>query len=216
MKVSNFFKTRYQFIHFVFFIALISVTPIYGSEQIQPFDWICIPGEKVGPITSRTTENDLVKIFGEQNITHEEFYVDEGYFELGSILFKGTSNEISILWEEPDKSGRRFPNRVIIDSKNANWQTDNGIRVGTSIENLVRINGKHILFAGFDWDYGGVVLDWNNGKLGKKSLSVRLQRKNFIDIPGTSGDGAELSSEDERLNPLELYVSRFDIILDKE
>lgn len=57
----DFVRTKYKSILFVFSIAFLSITPVSGSSPEQSFDWICIPGERVGPITSRTSEDDLIK-----------------------------------------------------------------------------------------------------------------------------------------------------------
>jgi hypothetical protein len=213
--MSRFIKPLFQHILFSFVSMLFISLSIYGNEAVQSFDWICIPGKKVGPISANTSESELIKLFGSKNVTREEIHIDEGIFEMGTTIFKGTPNEISIFWKEQNASDLKYPERVVIKSDGSNWKTDSGIQIGTPIADLVKINMAPITFAGFDWDYEGVVLDWNKGKLENLLISVRLNRKNFTDIPGTSGDGAKLSSEDKRLIPLELYVSQFDIIFEK-
>ena len=86
------------------------------------------------------------------------------------------------------------------------------LTIGTTIDELIAINGDHIKFAGFGWDYEGTVLDRGNGKLKDKKISVRLTPDNYIYIDDFEGDDAVVSSSDPRIKQLGLYVSRFDII----
>jgi len=200
------------------FIIIILVTNLLTTElkaQVAGAganDWICIPGKNVGPITAITTEKQLIDLFGSKNVVKKEFHVDEGYFEVGTVVFEGTPNEILILWKDKAQNILKKPRRVIIEAKGARWKTNNGITIGTTLNELVKINGAPITLAGFDWDYEGVILDWHKGNLAGQPISVRLQRAIVIDIPGISGDGVRLTSNDERLKGLNLYVSRFEII----
>jgi hypothetical protein len=51
-----------------------------------------------------------------------------------------------------------------------------GIRPGTSIAELNRINGRSFDFFGFGWDYGGFITqNWSDGALSAmRGLSLRL------------------------------------------
>lgn len=197
----------------VFILILMAMVSAlaYGDDNSATNDWICISGVRVGPITATTTESDLIKIFGKKNVAREEIHVDEGYFEIGTFVFKGTPNEIAIFWKQPNDSGLQFPDSVIIDSAGSNWKTDDGLAIGTTIEELISINGDHIVFAGFGWDYEGIIYDWGNGKLRDKNPNIRLSCEHWIDIDGLSGDGVRLSSNDNRIKQLGLYISRIAI-----
>ncbi|MEJ2244849.1 MAG: hypothetical protein P8Y80_02000 [Acidobacteriota bacterium] len=139
------------------FLVIIFSSIGFGSDESVSPDWICIPGVKVGPITSTTSESDLMEIFGKANVLREEIHIDEGYFEIGTSVFKGTPNEMSIFWKQQEVSDPKFPRRVIIQSAGTNWKTEDGLTIGTTIEELLKINGDHFTFAGFGWDYEGVV-----------------------------------------------------------
>ena len=41
---------------------------------------------------------------------------------------------------------------VLIENPNAPWMTNQGIGIGTTLEELIKINGKDIKFAGFEWE----------------------------------------------------------------
>ena len=101
---------------------------------------------------------------------------------------------------------------ILIQLTGTNWKTDDGLTTGTTIDELLKINGDHIKFRGFGWDYEGSVSNWGNGKLKDKNISVRLEPDHYIRIEDFEGDDAEISSTDSRIKQLGLYVSRFDII----
>jgi hypothetical protein len=201
-----------SFFIMILVINLVTTVPKMQAAGLVANDWICIPGRRVGPITAVTTEKQLIGLFGNKNVVTQEFHVDEGYFEVSTIVFQDTPNQIQILWKDKAQNIFKKPERVIIDKKGTKWKTQNGITIGTTLKELVRINGAFITFAGFGWDYGGVILDWHKGKLAGQPISVRLAPANFIEIPGTSGDGARLTSTDKRLEKLNLYVYRIDFI----
>ena len=65
--------------------------------------------------------------------------------------------------------------------------------------------GKPIRFSGLDWDYGGVITDWNGGRLAAKDgdpviRHARLDRNaqaSTVEDAYPSGD-SEFSSDDKR------------------
>lgn len=120
------------------------------------------------------SEKDLNTIYPEAQISEGTDLFEEGTVERAySILYPGTSDELLIIWEDQDRTDihqLRF-------DKNGRWQTNNGIKVGTSYEDLERINGKPIKFYGFGWDYSGAV-DWNGGKLANSNVRVFLAPEN--------------------------------------
>ncbi len=133
-------------------------------------EWECIPGEKAGIITSTSSEQDLINRLGAENVSsHDTVYGAEGMFSIGTILYKGTSNEAHIVWK--DTLNFKNPEYVEVGfaepgkENQVQWYVTNGVKVGTKLTELEQINGKSFNFSGFGWDYGGSVVDWNGGKL---------------------------------------------------
>lgn len=133
-------------------------------------DWECIPGEKAGIITDTASEQFLINALGRQNVSpHDTVYGAEGMFSIGTILYKGTPNEAHITWN--DTLNFKNPAYVEVGFADLNklnkvkWYTTTGVKIGTKLTELERINGKSFNFSGFGWDYGGSVVDWNGGKL---------------------------------------------------
>ena len=39
------------------------------------------------------------------------------------------------------------------------------------------MNGKGIRFSGFEWDYGGTIISYNNGKFEKSPVNFELEKR---------------------------------------
>ena len=52
------------------------------------------------------------------------------------------------------------------------WKFDSGLKLGMTIEEVEKINGKAYIVGGFDWDYGGYA-NFEGGKLAE-GLSGRF------------------------------------------
>ncbi len=132
------------------------------SPLADPF---LVTNTSVGGITKTTTLADLTTLFGKANITTEkEIYAngDVPPFE-GVTIYKGKPDEIEIGWSE-DKKTEKI-GIILIRTKGGKWHTAEGIKVGTTLAELNKINGKPFLFSGFGWDFGGYINKWNGGKL---------------------------------------------------
>ncbi|MGY5845780.1 hypothetical protein ACW6QP_00030 [Salegentibacter sp. HM20] len=113
------------------------------------------------------------------NYADANIYEDTGLFEEGTIerpytvLYRGTPDEIQITWND----AARTEIHDITFSGNGKWHSATGIKVGTTYEELERLNGREISFYGFGWDYGGAVM-WNNGDLESTNVQVFLEPAN--------------------------------------
>lgn len=121
---------------------------------------------KAGFITSKTTLEEIKKSGVPYKIG--EVYVAEGQCEAGVILYPGTNNELRVYWRSYDPGADQFDceeGYVIDESKlvrpvavtavePGEWHTEEGLKVGTSLDQLARRYGN-IEFGGLGWDYGG-------------------------------------------------------------
>ena len=53
----------------------------------ENIDWLCEPGTRVGPITSKTTLEELMAFFGESNVRDAVIPVGEGETVRGTVVF---------------------------------------------------------------------------------------------------------------------------------
>ncbi|PLK43113.1 hypothetical protein [Emticicia sp. TH156] len=193
-----------------------------GTTPLAKEDWECIAGEKAGVITAITSEQELIGKLGSANVSaHDTVFGAEGFFSIGTILFKGTPNEAQIVWK--DTTHFRNPEYVELgfaptgQEGQIKWFTNTGIKVGTTLKELEQINVGSFRFSGFGWDYGGTVVDWAGGKLADPHspglLSVILAYE--FENPALQtvadkllGDSA-FDSTDPNAQKLNPYVSHF-------
>jgi hypothetical protein len=105
-----------------------------------------------------------VRVYGSENVKQERIDIGEGETVPGTVLFPGDSTRrLEIIWS--DSTGRRLPQRLILRGDSTRWSVAEGITLGTTLEELERLNGRPFTLAGFGWDYSGVVTDWRGGRL---------------------------------------------------
>lgn len=138
-------------------------------------DWLILPGERVGPLTASTSEQELVRAVGEENVRRGPVHVGEGETEPGTFLYPDEpARRLAILWVDEGRSRPRIID-VCADMgrkrENCEWRTAQGITLGTPLKEIEVMNGRPFLILGFAWDYEGTVIDWRGGKLGKPFTS---------------------------------------------
>ncbi len=175
-----------------------------NSSEVQPQnDSLIVPGKRIGMITGETTEAEVEAAYGKENIRIQSLYVAEGEQREGILLFPDSPDELEIIWEFAAHSGT--PAFIRIGQEGGKWTTAEGISVGITLEKLEAINGKPFKFYGFEWDYGGLVTDWNGGKI-SPYLVVALIPQQFDQLgPALLGE-VQLSSDDPRVRALRAKV----------
>jgi hypothetical protein len=141
--------------------------PLAMAAQVN--DWKIIPGERVGPITSASTLASLRAQFGAANVREQAILGAEGNESPGAIIYPDTpTRRLAIVWGQGESAGRPADLEVCYKQEPGGaceWKTAQGITLGTSLVQLERLNGHLFHIAGFGWDYGGVVLSWDGGRL---------------------------------------------------
>jgi len=75
------------------------------------------------------------------------------------------------------------------------YHTAGGLKIGTTLNELLKMNGKPIAFLGFGWDYGGGVISLNHGMLENSNVRFNLDiSENHTGDNALYGD-TELNSE---------------------
>lgn len=107
----------------------------------------------------------LAKTFGAENIAYKRIDAPQGSTGMATILFEqDRKRRLVIEWF--DENNRARPIYFSIDSA-SQWIAPLGIRIGTPIEEVEKLNGKPFRLNGFGWDLGGAArFGKNDGKLG--------------------------------------------------
>ena len=114
-----------------------------------------------GAVRGSDTEATLKSRFGAR-IQQVEVDMGEGTTEPGTVLRdeRGVP-ELYFTWKD---SERKHP-ATIRSAEGAKWQMENGIRIGTDLRAVARLNGGPFTLSGWGWDYAGTVVSWNSGKV---------------------------------------------------
>ncbi|MEH6417733.1 hypothetical protein [Pseudomonas sp. CGJS7] len=158
-----------------------------------------------GPLAPDTGPEQLRQLFGADNVEiGEHLPGGEGTELRGVILFPRDSTRRAYLYFQDSQHLRGLSAAAIVD-RDTRWHLDTGLRMGLSLAELARLNGKPIQFSGLGWDYGGTIADWNGGKLAGAGGDAVIRRAR-LDYVGQaelapdalpSGDGF-VSSDDKR------------------
>ncbi|MEP6632720.1 MAG: hypothetical protein ABJA62_00775 [Luteimonas sp.] len=168
---------------------------------LQPSDnALVLPGS----FAADTTVAQLQQRFGKANVSIAELPGAEGETARGIELFAKDSTRHAYVYFQDERSLHGL-SMVSVDGAGSRWTLDNGVRIGMTMAELVKRNAAPIVFTGFDWDYGGYVSDWSNGKLAPEDsdpiargvrLQVRLDSNGSTD--GAPSGDSEFRSDDPK------------------
>jgi hypothetical protein len=174
-------------------------------------DWVIIPGSRVGAITSKCTLADVARAYGETNVRLKR---DAGAIAI--VLFPDDSlRRIEIALG--DTINLRYPKSVTIRGSQSIWHTADGVTLGTTVDELQKLNLKPFEFNGFGWgDYGGQVVNWHGGTMSRDSaIVIRLDALHLFDnkpYRSVMGD-KKVSSSNRLARELRPYVGEIAIRL---
>jgi hypothetical protein len=177
-----------------FFIALLLSTAAHAVEEDTgplPDDTLIVPGVRAGIVNKLSTEEKLISQVKPEEYHRSQVGVGEGQCRYGSVLYPGTGRELYIVWESNKdefqclgttvsaeeaeaalaKAGElKNPEYLVIESPE--WFTAEGVKIGATLAELEKINGKPFTFSGFGWDYGGRVTSWEKGVIDKLNIAL--------------------------------------------
>ena len=140
-------------------------------------DFLIIPGQQVGPIRAEASEASLIRLLGKANVVRDTIYTVEGQFEIGTTLYRHTADQAQVLWRDKTHFARpetvlirpaRDENNALLPGEPSRWTTADGLRVGSTLREVEKINGSPFSLYGFEWDYGGQSSGWKGGSLQTK------------------------------------------------
>ncbi len=190
--------------HIISLLVFFFISSIYSQPKN---DFILTPCVGNSILNSNTSEADIVKIVGKKNVEKVERWYAEGTERvIGSVFFKDTPQSFFIKWK--DTVNFKNPDLIEIHGDKSLWEIDNGIKIGTELKELVKLNGKHFTFSGFDWDYGGFTI-FEKGNLESDCYSVQLyyDYENLFENEWNQIVGDKtISTKNPILNKIRVYV----------
>lgn len=174
---------------------------------------------------------ELVEWFGAENVSAEEIYLGEGFYEQGTVLFSDSpADRVEILWNDQREQSR--PRTATISGARgewagvrSNWATASGITLGTDLLTIEKENRYPFRLMGYGWDGQGITVSWGQGELGRMigcSLRLRLMPSNTVSDVGTErarlnrllSGSREFSSGHPAFQELNPRVDRISLIYD--
>ncbi len=144
------------------------------------YDPSLITDSSWGAITKQTDYAERLKIFGASNVKDERICGPECIDSIDvTILYPDTKNEAIIYWK--DSAYHKTNAMIRCYSGGASYQTSTGIKIGSAITDLLKLNGQKITFYGFGWDYGGGIISFNKGALEKSPVHFELDAISEVD-----------------------------------
>jgi hypothetical protein len=117
-----------------------------------------------GPFSAEASHASIVAIVGKDNAIFELVDGAEGEKVASTVLFpKNDKRRLELMWADEQK--RRGLVHVRL-SDTSTWVAPNGLKIGMTLAEVEKHNGKPFTLSGFDWDYGGYVTDWKGGAFG--------------------------------------------------
>lgn len=155
------------------FLSCVAAIPGAGAPEAAGKTGRVVECEKLFP--SDLSAADLERQFGVGNVVNADVYLGEGHYEAGAVLFPTSPQDrVEIRWY--DREGRRFPLSVGIGDQESVWRTAEGIRMGTDLLTVERLNGKPFRLRGYGADGSGRTMSWQSGRLEKETgCTLRLR-----------------------------------------
>jgi hypothetical protein len=139
----------------------------------------------------------LAQVFGPDNVTYTEVDGPDNAKIMASVLFpRDPSRRLEVLWNnEQSRSGTQ----VIAINGKSNWAAPRGVKLGTPIATVEKLNGKPFKLTGFGAD-GSTAADWQEGALLKLPNGCKIGMR-FMADPRTQQQAiAQLASAKELLS----------------
>src|SRR5262245_34653121 len=96
---------------------LVAVLPVLQKSD----PWFINPDGQSGAITRKTTEADLIRVHGKENVTNGEVEIGEGEKEPGTVLYPNDPMRIlHIIWK--DAKTKTAPQRIQITGESSRWK----------------------------------------------------------------------------------------------
>lgn len=126
---------------------------------------ILVSCDAVGKINIGDTYQDVERKAGKANLKQDSVFV-KGVFQhtFATKVWKGTAGEITINWQESEQPYKTIQN-IIIDVAGSTYVTQNGIKLGSPMSFVNKLNGKSFMLIGFSGQNAGTLMNFNGGNL---------------------------------------------------
>jgi hypothetical protein len=124
-------------------------------------DFLIVPGERIGTITLKTSEDQLLRQHG-ADVSRGKVEKVPGEFSDCTILYENEKNELRITWKDDTRTQVKA---VYLERAGSKWHLKEGIFVGQSLSDVSKLNRAPVKFFGLSGRYAGVTESFSGGGL---------------------------------------------------
>jgi hypothetical protein len=173
---------------------------------------IVAPGmvDCASPFAKNSSHAKLATAFGSQNVKFEEVGTFEEFTAPATIVYQNDPRRrLEFIWRDKSANGDLAAIWIRGESQ---WTGPLGMRLGMPISEVEKLNTKPFRLNGFDWDYGGLVTDWQGGATARLPGGCQMSLM-FVpdpqiqDIDAVVGERKFLSN-DKKMRAVKPFVAR--------
>lgn len=180
-------------------------TPVTETPVVK-VDSTLITDSSWGLINKNTDIEALKKIFGANNLKDERVCGPECADSIDvTFIYREQPNEICVNWQ--DSGYHKKIGFLECWRENSPYHTATGLKIGSTLNDILKLNGQKITFSGFGWDYGGIIQSYNNGALEKSAVQFRLDLSDGSDnsLFGDTELNTDMPSVKKALDKMSVY-----------
>jgi len=164
-----------------------------------------------GVFARDSSHSKLAMAFQAKNVAFTEVDSGSGAKVTASVLFaKDSKQRLEVWWSKP---ASRSDIHLIVINGQSNWTAPGELRLGLTLAELERLNGKPFKLSGFDKDGVATLSDWNDGELAapaggcKLGVSLRADPKTAVTALSAAPADRAFTSADAALRAANPTVS---------
>ncbi len=165
------------------------------------------------PVHAGESAKDILDRYG-KDARREQLENEGGTYEAVALWPDDPEKRIEVSFKDGDMNEI---DAVAVAGASPRWSVA-GVKFGTTLDEVERLNGRPFKLYGLGWDFGGMIFDWNGGALGKieggcrvgVSMADRMAAAGFLPVELT-GD-RELRSDlpslrSRKVEAIDLWIS---------
>lgn len=169
-------------------------------------DSLLITENSWGAIQPSTDFDGLKKIYSGSVVADSSIMGPEGIDTLQvTYIHPGSPKELIIHWR--DSLYHQSIAFIETYQENSPYVTAPGLKIGSTLRDLLQVNDQPIHFTGFGWDYGGYITSYNKGKLDSSKIIFRMEGKEELPqgLYGDSEFSTDMQLVKDNLDRIRIY-----------
>lgn len=138
--------------------------PVRRPPPVPDTLWLLAATPAHDAVHRGDTEAALIARYGRAHVVRDSLPGAEGEMFWGTVLFpRDPRRRAYVYWT--DEAPFKRPASVRAAPGASAWVAWPGVATGQPMADVERLNGRAFRLFGFEWDYGGAVVDWRGGRL---------------------------------------------------